>query len=413
MKKSALMSLGGALVLASLPAAAQFEYHGYYRAGVGVNSAGGDQVCFSMPGAATDMRLGNECDYSYEFTFQKKFNTDQEGPKWDATVMLGGYEIFPNHNLDVGVQQMFVSGTDLGDGVLKGATVWAGKRYYERVQMDVNDLFLLRADGDGFGVEGLDLGFGRGGYAMMYRSRGDNNTGTLDHLFKLTDIQSNPGGNLSLYLSFKLDTSSDQKDQNGNVVTPANEIENGWQFSVIHRQQFDKVSNLLGLQYGKGSLSNLELTSDGAGKAKGSKVVRLADEAGISLNDQTRLSVLGLYQRTDDGSGNTTTWYELGLRPTYTFNDIASVSWDVGYDILKPKGSDTRKLLKNTLALELRNGGNAVPRIRFFYTFAKWNDAVNQASANGPVFGWASGTTNPFAGETSGSSFGAQGEVWF
>jgi maltoporin len=347
--------------------------------------------------------------------FQKKFNTDTDGPKWDANFMVGGYDIFPNHDLTPQVKQLYVSGHDLGDGVLKGATFWAGKRYYERVATGINDLFLLMGDGDGFGVDGLDFGFGRFSYAMMYRGRGDNNTGTVDHLLKMTDIQSNADGNLSVYLSLRQDSTSDKVDVNGNVTDPATnrDIESGYALTLIHRQGLDGASNLFGLQYGKGSLSNLNLSGGGfgAGLDKSSSVVRITDEINFYMG-QTNLAVLGLYQKSDNGQGTQTTWYEFGLRPHYAFNDVWGVSWEMGYDAVKETNADRRNLLKNTLALTIRNGGNEVPHIRVFYTFAKWNEAAKN-TGNGPVFGWLPGTTNPFANKTSGSSFGVQGEVWF
>ncbi len=39
---------------------AAFEFHGYFRSGYGLNSAGGQQVAFEAPGADAKYRLGNE-----------------------------------------------------------------------------------------------------------------------------------------------------------------------------------------------------------------------------------------------------------------------------------------------------------------------------------------------------------------
>ncbi len=39
-----------------------FEFHGYFRSGYGLNSAGGEQVAFQAPGADAKYRLGNEAE---------------------------------------------------------------------------------------------------------------------------------------------------------------------------------------------------------------------------------------------------------------------------------------------------------------------------------------------------------------
>lgn len=42
--------------------ASAFEFHGYFRSGYGLNSAGGQQVAFEAPGAGAKYRLGNEAE---------------------------------------------------------------------------------------------------------------------------------------------------------------------------------------------------------------------------------------------------------------------------------------------------------------------------------------------------------------
>src|SRR5260370_32122800 len=46
-----------------------FEFHGYFRSGYGINSAGGQQVAFQAPGADAKYRLGNEAETYGEFIF--------------------------------------------------------------------------------------------------------------------------------------------------------------------------------------------------------------------------------------------------------------------------------------------------------------------------------------------------------
>src|SRR5229473_2190322 len=46
-----------------------FEFHGYFRSGYGMNSAGGQQVAFQAPGAGAKYRLGNEAETYGELIF--------------------------------------------------------------------------------------------------------------------------------------------------------------------------------------------------------------------------------------------------------------------------------------------------------------------------------------------------------
>src|SRR5262249_45759232 len=39
-----------------------FEFHGYFRSGYGLNSVGGQQVAFQAPGSGAKYRLGNEAE---------------------------------------------------------------------------------------------------------------------------------------------------------------------------------------------------------------------------------------------------------------------------------------------------------------------------------------------------------------
>src|SRR5262249_36589330 len=82
-----------------------FEFHGYFRAGVGMNSKGGQQVAFQAPGSGAKYRLGNEAETYGEFIFVNNWlNPDHATDKaWMKTeVMLeanttnsGSYASFP------------------------------------------------------------------------------------------------------------------------------------------------------------------------------------------------------------------------------------------------------------------------------------------------------------------------------
>ena len=67
-----------------------FEFHGYFRAGYGQNSAGGQQVAFQAPGAGAKYRLGNEAETYGEFIFVNNWvNPDHATDKaWMKTEVM-------------------------------------------------------------------------------------------------------------------------------------------------------------------------------------------------------------------------------------------------------------------------------------------------------------------------------------
>ena len=84
-----------------------FEFHGYFRSGYGLNSAGGQQVAFQAPGTEAKYRLGNEAETYGEFIFVNNWiNPDQSSNNetWAKTEIMveantsnsQNYANFPN-----------------------------------------------------------------------------------------------------------------------------------------------------------------------------------------------------------------------------------------------------------------------------------------------------------------------------
>src|ERR1700722_10212276 len=67
-----------------------FEFHGYFRSGYGMNSAGGQQVAFQAPGAGAKFRLGNEAETYGELIFVNNWlNPDHDSSKaWMKTEFM-------------------------------------------------------------------------------------------------------------------------------------------------------------------------------------------------------------------------------------------------------------------------------------------------------------------------------------
>ena len=57
--------------------------------------------------------------------------------------------------------------------VLPGADIWAGKRYYKRHDVHINDYYYWDVSGPGAGIEDIDLGFGKASIAWMRNTDGE------------------------------------------------------------------------------------------------------------------------------------------------------------------------------------------------------------------------------------------------
>jgi maltoporin len=169
-------------------AAANFEFHGYFRSGYGLNSVGGQQVAFQAPGAGAKYRLGNEAETYGEFIFVNNWvnpghATDKAWFKTEVmleadTTNSSTYASFPGGvgNDNFRLREAFIQ----AGNVLKSqpdAKFWAGERYYRRRHMEINDFYSLDMSGYGAGVEDVDLGFAKMALAYLAGARPDIVTG--------------------------------------------------------------------------------------------------------------------------------------------------------------------------------------------------------------------------------------------
>src|SRR5699024_9260573 len=114
-------------------------------------------------------------------------------------------QVNDSEDTEVSLRQLNVQGRNLIDA-LPGATLWAGKRFYRRHDVHINDFFYWDSTGPGAGIEDIDVGTGKLHLAWM-RATGTDDTeypdadnrisnDTLD--IRWSDIPVNPDGTLVL-----------------------------------------------------------------------------------------------------------------------------------------------------------------------------------------------------------------------
>lgn len=392
--------------------ASALTYSGYFRSGAGQSTKGGPQVCFELPGVNHKYRLGNECEDYTEFAFSQDVYKGDDGSVFGIYTMVNWSDTGPfdgngNNGSSVGLPQMYVNATGVGSGAFAHAEFWAGRRYYQRHDIHINDFFYWNDSGTGGGVQNVDLGFGKFSYAFLNTENdtgttttGANNQALNVHDFRIGDIKSNPGGNLTLGVAYV--------HSRANPTGPTNVPDSGYELNLMHVQ-----SGILGgtntfvLQYGKDAGQYVDLALANTGSTTGDRSWRVID----SLLLQPTANFSAMLEATYENQNGTTAasgkWTSFGARPIYAFTDHFRVATELGYDQYKPNGGGaTRHLWKVTLAPEISVGKAffSRPVLRAFVTYAKWNQAAADA---GPV---ANGV---FGSDNSGMTYGLQAEAWW
>ncbi|WOB08450.1 carbohydrate porin [Piscinibacter gummiphilus] len=402
------LALAGAA--GSALAAPPIEFSGYFRAGVGINTRGGNQVCYGLSGADTKFRLGNECDYVVEPTFDAKL-AEYEGSDWHVRVMPSVYKGWDSGNaanngngpdqLTTRFGQIYAYGQNISQ--LANGRVWAGRRFYNRLQTGINDQFLENNDGNGAGVEDMDLGIGKLSVAFMMDPNNDAYNNRFALPIRMTGIKDMPNGELSIYVtpSKQLKTANQEPTPPGPAVEPAAQA-NGLAVGIYQK--------LNGVILGGDTLFGVK--ADKQGELKNTRVVF---QQGMSMGG-TAIDFITEYRvrKNKDaltGADTGNKWFMIGARTDTHLSGPFRFLAEVGHDQVKPDGGGaTQNLTKGTLAVAASAGKEAGsrPTVRLFVTHAIWNDAVRTAGGLS-----STNTRQVFGDKKSGTSVGVQAESWW
>lgn len=399
-KAMKLLPLAAALFGLASSSAMALEFHGYLRSGVGSNSKDGSQVCFQLPGAYAKYRLGNECENYAELAFDHELFSAKDGVSFTYHGMLAyvsnqqqDYESLKGDGRDIALRQNWIEVKNLD--FLNGGTLWAGKRYYERQDVHINDFFYWDTSGYGGGVQNVNAGPVKLSYALMRNTSSQTNA-TTRHDFRVGGINTNPGGDLTVGVQFnRADSSESGKQNNGDSIT------------LQHFQgNFLGGYNKFAIQYFKGSASNGSLAYPDNGTPDDKKTWRIVESLQWQMGkDFTGMGTIVYQDKKDDYK-----WTSFGVRPVWHFSDYVKLQFEYGHDEVKPVGQTARKLDKFTIAPTVVAGRGfwARPELRAFVTFAKWNDEARDQWG-----GVAGGVGGVFGSATSGRTIGLQAEAWW
>ncbi|MBI3525473.1 MAG: carbohydrate porin [Betaproteobacteria bacterium] len=402
----------GALIASH--SALALDYHGYFRANTGSNSASGGQTCFGLAGAGSKYRLGNECGVYGELMLGQEVVKTDDGASFKANVMFNiingqaSSASLSKGSGEIGLPQVYLSAEKVPE--LGGATAWMGRRYYKREDLHITDFFYWNPSGVGAGLE--DLPVGNAGMKFSYALLREDNTTTplalntgdssTRHDFQLRGLNVNPGGSLEFGLALIAKDSNLANRKGGSMLT------------VQHRQSnvFGNGENKFAVQYGTGA----GVANGGTGDTtNGSDVHRFRIVEGLysQLTNKLGGQLVAVYQKdTANDITKASKWTTFGGRVAYGLTQHIKLLADLGRDNVTPgNGGPSRNLTKFTIAAALAAGPGyySRPELRLFYTNASWNDAArNAASAGDPL-----SLSGVFGNAKHGSVIGLSAESWW
>lgn len=413
-----------------------FEFHGYLRAGYGVDGKGNAQTAFQAPNAESKYRLGNEAETYLETTFMAKTppeTTGSKDKKFETQIRLA-YSIpnanNANYDSTFSLREAYGTATGLIDDN-PTAGWWVGQRFYSRIQVHMSDFWYRDMSGYGGGIENLQLGeAAKLGIAWI--------GGSIDDLDSDGTVFLNPDGQLR---KDNLDLSLTEVDFlggefralftysyfNGDTLQSSPGITNrlgnshGGALNLFQINEFDNgIQNLAAIQYGIGSAYNFRAqmalpTGFNAGNTPGNgaaiqtkdfQQLRFVEDITYDAGERISASGTALYQYSHLGdiAMNEVHWTSLGFRPVYHFDRHHSIATEAGWDYTDQKDGKSGSLFKLTIAPQITPEMSVLsrPALRMFFTYAWWSNDFKG------MIGSPTHLT-----DTAGLSAGVQLETWW
>lgn len=367
-----------------------FDYGGYFRGGPGATSTKGvSRACYGLPGPGLKYRLGNECDMYGEFILGQSIKVEDIDAK--GVLMTNFYNPATDAgDAKLGIEQLWVEGK--GFDILPQAVFWIGKERGRRGDVHIVDTFFTEMKGVGAGVKEIPAGPGKLGFAYYKTDGNDVNAGHRFN-FEYYDIPVNADGKLHFVAT----------------ATDATEGASGAGLSIRHTQDnFLGGGNTVWVQYAQGTASLSSNFGDLSADRR-TKAWRVVESPNWQLGafGGQAIALWSRQQAPDAATGNVLkqTSISLGGRVSYALTKTFKLLGELGHSEIKPEGRAAAKLTKFTLASALSTGPGFWnrPELRLYVTHANWRNVSGSVVTGESVFD----------SKTSGTSYGAQVEIWF
>lgn len=446
--KANWLPLSAAVALAiSSVAASAVDFHGYMRAGMQASSNGGEVYCYGNGNVGHKVgRLADECDTYAEIALsQDVYN--KAGSKFDVHTLIAygtteGYRDLQGNSWQGvgssgpwGGQRLSARELWAGYTTTDGYTIWAGKRFYQRKDIHIQDFYYLNDSGNGAGIENINVGLGTASFAVIKWA----NDGTADYnrnVYKL-DARWNGipvgFGTLDASLIYALPFISDQQKNAAAGDLRTNTANSGALLTLDHSSNITNDSmalmNHFVVQVGTNGFGYVGTFGNHAGD----NYTPDLDDTGVRVIDWGTLDVgnfgLGyslMWAHVNNGDDHPTSipninwtttrsgWeYAVVVRPEYKWTDYTRTTLELGYSAQKTNGwvADTKyddpDLYKVTLAQQFTPGKGfwSRPAIRFYVSYVGGDQFAN---------GWKTNYVEKSKdADTHQITFGSQVEAWW
>ncbi|WP_165313391.1 maltoporin LamB [Vibrio ziniensis] len=363
------VSVIAAAVAATLAAGSAFavDFNGYFRAGTGISGNGEGDVSFMKNGIG---RLGNENDNYYEFGFAEELKSGEQTWKVESMIAQGNNGASGWEDGDFNVAQFNVQ----AKGLLasdKEATLWAGKRYYQRKDIHITDFYYLNTSGTGGGIENLSLGNQKLSLALVQDGSTDDSTGYIFDA-RLANISLWDKASLEVAIAYNFATEKDGMSEaaDDGLMTTAilhQGLSNGFNqtiFQVGTAGYGVQMANLwgAGTYYGRGSADN----NDAIG-------YRVLNWGVLNLGESWELGhQLAFLAGADIGASKSDiNQFSAVVRPMYKWNDTMRTVFEAGYNGGEDADGNDFAGSKLTVAQAWAMGNNfwARPELRVYGSY--------------------------------------------
>ncbi|MGF1682111.1 maltoporin [Photobacterium minamisatsumaniensis] len=394
-KSLAALAISTALLTPSAFADDGFVFHGYARAGIGISGDNGQNVEFNKQQLG---RLGNEADTFAEFGLGKEiYNEDGARFFFDSMLAVGsdGSNIFESLKDDeengfIDFRQLNVQAT----GVLNfapEATLWAGKRYYQRHDIHITDFYYWNTSGSGAGIENLNLGDGQFSFAVIRNDDNDvEDTGNRGEALNVNVIDMRYAGiNLWSNADLELGINYAITNPSSDASAEAKESKDGVMATAQLTQNLNNGFNKTVVQYGTEGYAK-ELATFGAGTAyhatteHGGSAYRLINWGVVSLTDKVDLGHQLLWSSTIDDiesdQKDDLTYLSAVIRPVYNWDKHHKTIVEAGYFSNQDISGQDLSGQKITIAQAWNAGEGffARPEIRLYGTYFSNIDSIDE-----------------------------------
>lgn len=136
------------------------QSHGYLRTGLGATLEGGEMVQFQAPESTYKSRFGNEANHYSELQFDYKYQEQNSDQSYEIVYMMTAYLEYASLKNTQSIQPETAQLYFKWNNIYKDMDIWVGRRYFQRLNVDILDNFWLNPAQNsdvGVGVEQIPM----------------------------------------------------------------------------------------------------------------------------------------------------------------------------------------------------------------------------------------------------------------